>query len=192
MRRMFRYWRHTYSRGYAFRGLWALLFCVSMGTSAQNTAAPVNVDAPFSIRATHVLGLEKTKNNCNGTLSIQGDVLRFQQSGKASTEIKIASIRDIFLNDEDKQVGGVPMTLGKAAAPFGGGRVISLVAHKNYDILTLEYIDTDGGTHGAIFQLSKGEGEAVRNQLVARGVSPSPGKDQQTKQSTAEVARENQ
>ena len=33
------------------------------------------------------------------------------------------------------------MKLGKAAAPFGGGRVVSLFAHKKYDTLTLEYVD---------------------------------------------------
>jgi len=48
------------------------------------------------------------------------------------------------------------MTLGEAAAPFGGGRVVSLFAHKKYDTLSLEYVDTDGGIHGAIFQPKEG------------------------------------
>ena len=46
------------------------------------------------------------------------------------------------------------MKIGKAAAPYGGGRVVSLFAHKKYDTLTLEYVDVDGGVHGAIFQVS--------------------------------------
>ena len=33
------------------------------------------------------------------------------------------------------------MKIGKAAAPYGGGRVVSLFAHKKYDTLTLEYVD---------------------------------------------------
>ena len=65
------------------------------------------------------------------------------------------------------------MKIGKAAAPYGGGRVVSLFAHKKYDTLTLEYVDSDGGVHGAIFQVNKGQGELVRNELVARGVSSS-------------------
>ena len=81
----------------------------------------------------------------------------------------------------------MPTKLGKAAAPFGSGRVVSLFAHKKYDIVTLEYVDSDGGVHGAIFQLAKGQGELVRDSLTARGVSPGSGEDQPTKQSTAEV-----
>jgi hypothetical protein len=87
------------------------------------------------------------------------------------------------------------MTLGKAAAPYGGGRVVSLFAHKKYETLTLEYVDSDGGVHGVIFQLSKGQGEMLKDELVARGVpwsvSPDSGEDQPTRQSTAEVTREN-
>ena len=67
---------------YALIRVWALLFCSSLGALAQSTAPPVNASAPFSIQATHLLGLENTKSNCNGTLSIQGDALRFQQGGK--------------------------------------------------------------------------------------------------------------
>jgi len=135
--------------------------------------------------------LKNTKSNCNGTLSIQGDALQFQQGGKPGAEVKITSIQAVFLGGESKQVGGLPMTLSKAATPFGGGRVVSLFAHKKYDTLTLEYVDSDGGVHGAIFQLSKGQAELVRDELVAPGVSFSSGKDQPTKQSTVEVMNEN-
>ena len=183
--------RNSYFVGHALIRVWALLFCSSLGALAQSTAPPVNASAPFSIPATHLLGLENTKSNCNGTLSIQGDALQFQQGGKPGAEVKITSIHAVFLGGESKQVGGVPMKLGKAAAPFGSGRVVSLFAHKKYDTLTLEYVDADGGVHGAIFQVTKGQGELVRNELVARGVSSSSGQVQLTKQSTSEVTHEN-
>jgi len=146
---------------------------------------------PFSIRATHLLGFPNTKSNCNGILSIKENTLQFQQGVKPSAELKIPSIQGIFLGGESKQVGGVPLKLGKAAAPFGSGRVISLFAHKKYDTLTVEYVDSDGGVHGAIFQLSKGEGELVRNELLTRGVSPDVARDQSIERSTAEVSHEN-
>ena len=168
---------HRYScrDGCTLIRLWALLFWFGLGALAQSTASPLNADAPFSTRATHLLGLENTKSNCDGTLSIQGNELQFQQDGKQSVEVEITSVRQVFLNEENKQVGGLPMSLGKAAAPYGAGRVVSLFAHKNYDILTLEYTGVDGGIHGVIFQLSKGQGDLVRNELVARGVSSSAG-----------------
>ena len=62
------------------------------------------------------------------------------------------------------------MTLGKTAAPFGSGRVVSLVAHKKYDTLTLEYMDAVGGIHGAIFELQKGQAELVKRELITHGV----------------------
>jgi hypothetical protein len=137
------------------------------------------------------LGLENTKSNCNGTLSIQGDALQFQQGGKPGAEVKITSIQAVFLGGESKQVGGLPMKLGKAAAPFGSGRVVSLFAHKKYDTVTLEYADSEGGVHGAIFQLEKGQGKLLKDELLARGVSLDSGDGQPTKQSTAEAQSEN-
>jgi hypothetical protein len=176
--------------GHALISLWALLLCSGIGALAQSAAPPLNANAPFSIRATHVLALPNTKNNCKGMLSVQNNALRFQKCGNPDAQVNIASVRALFLGEESKQVGGLPMKIGKAVAPYGGGRVVSLFAHKKYDTLTLEYVDSDGGVHGAIFEVTKGQGELVRNELVARGVSSSPGEDQPTKQSTSEVTHE--
>ena len=175
--------------GHAIISLWALLLCSGIGALAQSTAPAFKANSPFSIRATHLVGLPNTKSNCKGTLSTQDNVLRFQQSGKPVAQVDIASVRDVFLGDERMQVGGLPMKIGKAAAPYGGGRVISLFAHKKYDTLTLQYVDSNGGIHGVIFQLKEGQGETVRDELVARGVSSSSGEDP-TKQSTSEVTHE--
>jgi len=85
----------------------------------------------------------------------------------------------------------LPMTLGKAAVPFGGGRVVSLFAHEKYDTVSLEYVDADGGIHGAIFQLAKGQGELVKNELIAQGATISSRQDQSTKESATEAKHEN-
>src|SRR5712692_8321254 len=116
---------------------------------------------------------------------------KFQQNGKPGAQVKLGSVRDVFLGGESKQVGGLPMTLGKAAAPFGAGRVVSLFAHKKYDTLSLEYVDADGGIHGAIFQLRKGQAEVVKNELIAQGVTISSRQGQATKESAAEARHEN-
>jgi hypothetical protein len=176
--------------GHAIISLWALLLCSGIGALAQSSAPALKANPLFSIDATHLVGWPNTKSNSKGTLSAQDNVLRFQQGGKPLAQVDIASVRDVFLGEESNQVGGVPMKIGKAAAPYGGGRVISLFAHKKYDTLTLEYVDSNGGVHGVIFQLNKGQGELVRDELVARGVSSSPG-DGPTKQSNSEVTHEN-
>ena len=178
------------SGGRLLISLWALLLCSGIGALAQSTAPALKANPLFSIRATHLVGWPNTKSNCKGMLTAQDNVLRFEQNGKAIAQVDISSVRDVFLGEESMQVGGLPMKIGKAAAPFGGGRVVSLFAHAKYDTLTLEFVDSNGGIHGAIFQMKKGQGELVRDELVARGVSSSSGEDQGPKQNTSEVTHE--
>lgn len=145
-----------------------LLMCTAT-PSGQKATEPPNSTVMFSVRATHILGFESTENNSTGTLFIQDRALRFQGGSRPVVQVRIASVQDVFLGDENKQVGGFPMTLGKAAVPFGGGRVVSLFAHKKYDTLAVEYLANDGGIHGAIFELREGQAKILRDELAALG-----------------------
>ena len=82
------------------------------------------------------------------------------------------------------------MMMGKAAVPFGGGRVVSLFSHKKYDSVTVEYLDSNGGLHGAIFRLSKGQGDSFKKTLVANGAHIALLPDRATKQRTPEGTNE--
>ena len=164
-----------------------LLTCAA-ASLGQKGSAPPNSTVVFSVRATHLLGFEGARKNSTGTLSIQDGVLRFQKRSGPAVQVKIDSVQDVFLGDESKQVGGLPMTVGKAAVPFGGGRVVSLFAHKKYDTLALEYVANDGGIHGAIFELGNGQGKSFRDQLVAMGAHVSH--NDEVKQSNVEVPNE--
>jgi hypothetical protein len=117
--------------------------------------------------------------------------MQFQHDGSTAAQVSISSIQDIFVEDGDKQVGGTAMTLGKTAAPFGGGRVVSLFAHKKYDFLTVEYFDNSGGFHGAIFQLEKGQGETFKKALVSNGARITSPVERTPTQSPLEVKNEN-
>lgn len=185
----------SHSRTYhlARRHIWwlsGLLLGCSLTVPAQKLSQPGNTRAPFTTRATHLLGFANASNNSTGTLSVQDDLVQFQQNGKPGVQVKIGSVRDLFLGGESRQVGGLPMTLGKTAAPFGGGRVVSLFAHKKYDTLSLEYVDADGGIHGAIFQLKKGQGELLQKELMAQGVTISSRHVRSANQGVAEVGHE--
>jgi hypothetical protein len=132
---------------YLLKGLpaltfWTLLILCSDGAFAQTAGATAST--PFSIRATHLIGFEGAPDNANGNLLIQNDVLRFERDGKPAAQVSIASIQNVSLGEQNREVGGMPMTLGKAATPFGGGRAVSLFAHKKYDTLALEYVDANG------------------------------------------------
>ena len=152
-------------------------------TAGQSTNSRVTV------KATHLLGFAGAKSNATGTLLIQGDALEFHKSGKATVQVGVASIQDFLLDQQSQQVGGVPMTLGKAAVPFGGGRVVSLFAHQKYDMLALEYVDSNGGLHGSVFRLDKGQGDVVRSALKARSHSGNT-ENESSNQSAAEVPNE--
>ena len=166
-----------------------LSFCAGSVGQAQSEAQS---RVPGSaIHVTHILGFEGVRHNATGDLNIQGDSVQFQKDGSPTAQVNISSIEDIFVEDEDKQVGGTAMTLGKTAAPFGGGRVVSLFAHKKYDFLTVEYLDNSGGFHGAIFELEKGQGRTFKKDLVANGAHISSPDDRANPQGTPEVKHEN-
>jgi hypothetical protein len=164
-----------------------LLVCYGAGLMARDHGAADTPASRSTLHVTHILGFEAISNNANGDLSIQGDTLRFQKSNGSSAQIAIASIQDLSLGGQDRQVGGVPMMLAKSAAPYGGGRVISLFSHQKYDTVTLEYFDPNGGFHGAIFQLNKGQGEILKSELESAGAHITRPEDETTKGNTQET-----
>ena len=168
-----------------------LLLSISAGSIGQTQGEAQSPVPGSAIHVTHVLGFEGARHNASGDLRIQGDTLQFQRDGSPNAQVNISSIQDIFVEDEDKQVGGTAMTLGKTATPYGGGRVVSLFAHKKYDFLTVEYLDNSGGFHSAIFQLTKGQGQTFKKALVANGAHTSSLDDRATTESTPEVKHEN-
>ena len=156
-----------------------LIWCatVMVAQTASTPAGPVATEA----RVTQILGFAGVSNNSTGMLSIHDNALQFKKGDADPVQIDIASIQDVFVGSDSKQVGGVPMMLGKAATPYGGGRVISLFSHKKYDTLTLQYVDANGALHGAIFQLDKGQGEVLRNALVTSGAHVSGSENEPAK-----------
>jgi hypothetical protein len=168
------------------RILMCLMLLAGTGVAADDHGEATAASGP-TLHVTHILGFEGISSKANGDLSIQGDALRFKESDGSGAQITIGSIQDVFLGQEDKQVGGVPLALGRVATPFEGGRVIALFSHKKYDTVTLQYLDANGGLHGAIFQLNKGQGQVAKNELVAQGARITHLEDQARKQATPDA-----
>jgi hypothetical protein len=122
--------------------------------------------------ATHVLGLENVKRGAKGRLAIVGNALRFYV-GAATEEVSIPSIQDVFTGQDSQQLVRGKKALAKLAMPYESGRVLSLIASRKIDVLTLEYRDSNGGLHGVIFTLPKGKAAAVKRQLVEQGAHAS-------------------
>jgi hypothetical protein len=180
-------------RSLLVRGSLALLVLVVwLLASAKGQSQPQNpVASPF-IHVTHVLGFEDGRRNVSGELSIENDDLRFQRDKNPAAQVSITSIQNISLGEQDKQIGGVPLMMGKAAVPYGGGRIVSLFSHRKYDSLTIEYLDSSGGFHAAIFSLVKGQGEIFKSALIAHGAHIRESETRAPLRSTLEEFQEGQ
>jgi hypothetical protein len=163
-----------------------LLTCLCAGTLAEDP----NVEAQkgSSFPATHVLGLPDTHPEVSGLLAVEGGSLRFESTKQGINLIPIASIQAVLLSQTDKQIGGTPMKLGKMAAPYGGGRAVSLFAHKKYDVVSLLYRDDDGGLHGVIFEVPAGQGTQIRDTLASNGAHVAPQENPPKEQANSQVS----
>jgi hypothetical protein len=127
--------------------------------NAQQVSGPVKV--------VQLTGLVGVKDNAKGTLSVENGQLHFVH-GKASSDVSASSIQDVVTGADSQRAVGGTIGLMSMAAPYGGGRVLSLFRTK-IDTLTVQYRDADGGLHGAIFTMPVGTAEVIKKELVAQG-----------------------
>ena len=123
--------------------------------------------APGTVKAVQVTGLSGVKDNTKGTLNVGNGQLHFVR-GKASSDVTAASIQDVVTGGDSQRAVGGTIGLMSMAAPYGGGRVLSLFRTK-IDTLTIKYRDADGGLHGAIFTMTVGTADVIKKELVAQG-----------------------
>jgi hypothetical protein len=166
-----------------------MLWC-GAAVFAQTPSGAASAATANEVNVTQIMGFEGTAKNTKGKLSIQDTALQFQKSGDTAVQIRLAAIQDVVLGEENRQVGGLPMTLGKVATPYGGGRVVSLFSHKKFDTLTVQYLDSNGAWHGAIFELVKGEAESFRSELITKGAHVVHAENKAAKQNAPEVSSE--
>ncbi len=146
-------------------------FAVAAGARAQTQSDGSNP------KVRHVIGLEDVKRDASGTLTVENGTLQFR-AGKASGQVPVASIDDIFIGAETTQGGGKTGRVVKTAAmaaPFESGKALTILLRTKVDILTVAYHDPDGAVHGAIFALPKGQAEPIRAQLVQAGAHSTEG-----------------
>lgn len=144
-------------------------FAIATVLICQNLRAQ-DAKASGDTTARMLIGLQDVKHNAKGTLTVQNESLHFNRGkGKTEAKIPIAAIDNVFTGEEVTQAGGTPATLGKLAAPYGGGRVLSLLLRSKVDVLTISYRDENHGLHGAIFALPKGRAVVLQQSLRTAG-----------------------
>ena len=139
----------------------ALLFS-GLGISVCNAQ-----EASGLVKAVQLIGLPDVKENAKGTLKVENGNLHFVH-GKASAEVTATSIQDVVTGADSEKAVGKTIGMISMAAPYGGGRFLSLF-RKKIDTLTIQYRDVDGGLHGAIFTMPVGNSELIKTALLAQG-----------------------
>jgi len=152
------------------------LMSLVVGTLPVVAISGVNAQqSPTVVKAVQLTGLAGVKENVKGKLSVENGSLHFV-SGK-SYDVSAASIQDVVTgSDSQKAVGKAIGTLSMAA-PYGGGRVLSLF-RKKIDTLTVEYRDADGAFHGVIFTMPLGTADAIKKELIAQGAHTTVAREQ--------------
>ena len=123
--------------------------------------------SPAVVKAVQLTGLPGLKENARGKLSVENGNLHFV-SGKTASDINASSIQDLVTGTDSQKAVGKTLGTLSMAAPYGGGRVVSLF-RKKIDTLTVEYRDADGALHGAIFTIPLGTADAIKKELITQG-----------------------
>ncbi len=140
-----------------------------------SSSATPGTTAAANPNVRHIIGLDTIDRNATGKLTVQDSALEFN-TGKADTKVAVSSIDDIFIGTETTQSGGKTGTAVKTAAiaaPYGGGKALTIMMRTKVDILTVSYHDPDGAQHGAIFALPIGQAAQMRTQLMQAGAHAS-------------------
>jgi hypothetical protein len=109
-----------------------------------------------STGAEHVYGFPDMKPNKKGTLTLSADTLTF--SGKSgNTSIQRSAVTAVSVGNQRVEIWGMKGRILRMAIPNGGGIAAAAFMHHRVDLLTVEFSDGRGGTHGAVFLLPANE-----------------------------------
>jgi RNA polymerase sigma-70 factor, ECF subfamily len=122
---------------------------------------------PGPAKAVHLIGLSGVQDNAKGTLSVENGQLHFVH-GKTSSDVSVIHIEEVVTGTDSAKAVGKTVGMVSMAAPYGGGRFLSLF-RKKIDTLTLKYRDATGSLHGVIFTMPAGSADGIKGQLVSQG-----------------------
>jgi len=132
------------------------------------TISGVNAQqSPEVVKAVQLTGLPGVKENVEGRLSVENGSLHFI-AGRTASDVNASSIQDVVTGSDSQKAVGKTLGMLSMAAPYGGGRIVSLF-RKKIDTLTVEYRDADGALHGVIFTMPLGTADAIKKELIAQG-----------------------
>lgn len=108
--------------------------------------------------AQHVYGLPEAKPNEKGTLALSATDLTF--TGKTGNlAILRKDLIAVSVGNQRVEMWGMKGRLLRMAIPDGGGLAAAAFMHHRVSVLTVEFSDSKGGYHGAVFYLQSADAD---------------------------------
>jgi len=145
------------------------IFLLFAGANVSDVKAQ-QVSAP--VKAVQLIGLAGVKHDAKGKLTVENVNLHFVHA-KANSDVSVSSLQDVVTGGDTQRYIGGTLGLMSMAAPYGGGRFLSLF-RKNIDTLTIHYRHVDDGLHGVIFTMPVGAADVIKKELVTQGARTAP------------------
>ncbi|HTF61718.1 MAG TPA: hypothetical protein VK638_03300 [Edaphobacter sp.] len=149
--------------------------CVLPSLSAPSShATSLDPSAPAAVwqstRAEHIYGFPDMKAHKKGTLTLSSDTLAFSQKS-GNTFIPRSSVTAVSAGNQRVELWGMSGRILRMTIPDGGGIAAAAVMHHRIDMLTVEFRDSLGGGHGAVFFLPTNE---AQHALQSFALTPLP------------------
>ncbi len=142
------------------------LCAISLDGVTQSESQPSHPPAWSSSSVQHAYGLPDTKPKEKGTLTVKPEGVTF--TAKSSNYvIQRGSVLAVSAGDQRVELWGMKGRILRMAIPNGGGIAAAGVMHHRVDMLTVEFSDSRGGYHGAMFLLPANEAEKALQSFAA-------------------------
>jgi hypothetical protein len=134
-----------------------LAFFIQLAAPLPLSAAALSAGAETgslwsSANVKHAYGFPDAKANAKGALTLSRTELRFAD-GTANASIRRDTITAVSAGDDRVELWGTGGRIMRMAIPDGGGLAAGAFMHHRVDMLTVEFNDSLGGTHAAVFYL---------------------------------------
>lgn len=121
--------------------------------------------------ARQAYGLPDCKSNKKGTLTLGASQLTFTTKS-SSISIQRASILSVSAGSDRVELWGTGGMILRLAIPEGGGLAAAAVMQHRVGMLTVEFTDTRGGVHFAVFDLPAAEADHALAAFAKDPVQP--------------------
>jgi hypothetical protein len=142
---------------------------INAGSQVQNESSKAAVWKSAS--AEHVYGFPDMKPHKKGTLTLSADALTF--SGKSgNTSIQRSSVTAVSAGNQRVELWGMGGRILRMTIPDGGGLAAAAVMHHRVDMLTVEFNDSRGADHDAVFFLPANEADRALQSFALTPIPP--------------------